>query len=64
MEFDSGEESVITLEYEKLEMYCSICTSLLHSWKNCPEKVRENSVKTTTRPLTETNYDRKEAMKA
>ncbi|KAG2331299.1 hypothetical protein Bca52824_002479 [Brassica carinata] len=41
VEFDSGEESTITLEYEKLEMHCSFCYSLLHARKNCPQKYEE-----------------------
>lgn len=42
VEFDSGEESPITLEYERLEMHCSFCFSLLHPRKNCPEKLLED----------------------
>ncbi|RIA04211.1 hypothetical protein BRARA_K01581 [Brassica rapa] len=38
IEFDSGEESLITLEYEKLETHCSKCASLLHARRNCPVK--------------------------
>lgn len=38
VEFDSGEESPITLEYEKLERHCSICYSLLHASKHCPDR--------------------------
>lgn len=44
VEFDSGEESSITLEYEKLEMHCSNCYSLLHARKYCPVKQEEESV--------------------
>lgn len=43
IEFDSGEDTLITLKYEKLEMHCSLCASLLHTRKNCPEKAREYS---------------------
>lgn len=42
VEFDSGEESPITLEYEKLEMHCSFFFSLLHLRKSCPEKLLED----------------------
>lgn len=42
VEFDSGEEVYITLEYEKLEMHCSFCYSLLHAKKNCPERTQED----------------------
>ncbi|KAG2314868.1 hypothetical protein Bca4012_065679 [Brassica carinata] len=38
IEFDSGEESLINLEYEKLESHCSICYSLFHARRNCPER--------------------------
>lgn len=41
VEFDTGEESPITLEYEKLENHCSYCYSLLHHKRNCPSKPRE-----------------------
>lgn len=46
VEFDSGEESVITLEYEKLEQHCSFCFSLLHLRKNSPEKAKDDMTKT------------------
>ncbi|KAJ4888554.1 Uncharacterized protein Rs2_28302 [Raphanus sativus] len=36
VEFDTGEESLITLEYEKLELHCSVCASLLHTRRLCP----------------------------
>ena len=41
IEFDSGEETSITLEYEKLEYHCTSCFSLLHSRKNCPQRQDE-----------------------
>lgn len=50
VEFDSGEESNITFEYEKLEMHCSVCYSLLHSRKLCPQRTEETSVRP-ERPL-------------
>ncbi|XP_048604750.1 uncharacterized protein At4g02000-like [Brassica napus] len=37
IEFDSGEETSVTLEYEKLKYHCSVCFSLLHSKKKLPE---------------------------
>lgn len=38
MEFDSGEDLMITLDYDGLENHCSICNSLTH-WKDaCPER--------------------------
>lgn len=36
VEFDSGEESLIYLEYEKLENHCSLCYALSHLRKDCP----------------------------
>lgn len=41
VDFDSGEEGPITLEYEKLESHCFYCFSLLHARKNCPERMSE-----------------------
>ncbi|XP_018443346.1 uncharacterized protein LOC108815195 [Raphanus sativus] len=38
VEYDSGEECLVTFEYERLELHCSICYSLLHSKDHCPEK--------------------------
>lgn len=35
VEFDTGEESRITLEYERLENHCSICLLLSHSNEHC-----------------------------
>ncbi|KAG2305070.1 hypothetical protein Bca52824_033721 [Brassica carinata] len=43
LEFNSGEESLITLEYEKLGNYCSICHRLSHLRFQCPEKPFEVS---------------------
>ncbi|KAJ4881665.1 zf-CCHC_4 domain-containing protein [Raphanus sativus] len=43
VDFDSGEETYITLEYEKLEAHCSYCFSLLHSRRNCNMKQEEES---------------------
>ncbi|XP_018467084.1 uncharacterized protein At4g02000-like [Raphanus sativus] len=36
IEFESGEESKITLEYERLENHCSICLRLSHLKSQCP----------------------------
>lgn len=46
VEFDSGEESLITLEYEKLEMHCFSCFSLFHSSRDCPQYLEEEPDKT------------------
>lgn len=43
VEFDSGEESLITLEYEKLELHCLLCASLLHTRRNCPLRADQES---------------------
>lgn len=48
LEFDFGEESLLTLEYERLELHCSYCYSLLHLKRNCPEKQREEATRTET----------------
>lgn len=36
LEFDSGEESKIIFEYERLENHCSICNRLTHLSAHCP----------------------------
>lgn len=36
IEFDSGEEAHITLEYERLENHCSFCQRLSHQSSHCP----------------------------
>lgn len=36
MEFDSGEESLLTLDYERLENHYSICGRLSHLAESCP----------------------------
>ena len=38
IEFDSGEEAHITLEYERLENHCSICQRLSHKSAHCPSR--------------------------
>ncbi|CAN7119737.1 unnamed protein product, partial [Brassica rapa subsp. narinosa] len=40
IEYDSGEESIIYLEYEKLENHCSLCNSLSHLKKDCTMALR------------------------
>lgn len=39
VEFDSGEESLISLEYERLEYHCSICNRLSHLKQDCPQNL-------------------------
>lgn len=41
IEFDSGEETSVTLEYERLEYHCTHCFSLLHAKRNCPKRREE-----------------------
>lgn len=38
MDYKSGEESIISLEYENLGNHCSICYRLSHLQSQCPEK--------------------------
>ncbi|KAL0743086.1 hypothetical protein Bca4012_084599 [Brassica carinata] len=38
MEFDSGEESLISMEYERLGNHCSICNRLTHLRFQCPDR--------------------------
>ncbi|CAN6864935.1 unnamed protein product, partial [Brassica oleracea] len=37
-DFDTGEESIITLEYERLGNHCTYCFRLSHLQSQCPEK--------------------------
>lgn len=41
LEFDSGEESTITMEYEKLGNHCSICNRLSHLCFQFPDRLLE-----------------------
>lgn len=38
LEFSSGEECVVALEYEKLENFCTFCLKLSHLERECPDK--------------------------
>ncbi|KAG2303489.1 hypothetical protein Bca52824_032140 [Brassica carinata] len=38
MDYDSGEESIISLDYENLGNHCSICYRLSHLQSQCPER--------------------------
>ncbi|CAN6930839.1 unnamed protein product [Brassica oleracea] len=38
LDFDTGEESIITLEYERLGNHCTYCFRLSHLQSQCPEK--------------------------
>ncbi|KAL0747895.1 hypothetical protein Bca101_029897 [Brassica carinata] len=44
IEFGSGEDSLITLDYERLENHCSICYSLCHSSNDCPQNLEGTGV--------------------
>lgn len=61
LEFDTREESIISLEYEKLGNHCSYCFRLTHLQSQCPEKPKEVTTKETriasTSPLLK--YDRR-----
>lgn len=41
LDFDSGEESVISLEYERLGNHCFICFRLSHLQSQCPERASD-----------------------
>lgn len=57
VEFDTGEESLITLEYEKLESHCSYCYSLLHHRSRCSLIDQEETSKTPSKaPIEELRY--------
>ncbi|CAA7061270.1 unnamed protein product [Microthlaspi erraticum] len=38
IEYESGEESIVTLEYENMENHCRICHRLTHDTYNCQEE--------------------------
>ncbi|KAJ4905471.1 Uncharacterized protein Rs2_09129 [Raphanus sativus] len=40
VDFDTGEEAPVTLEYEGLQNICSVCNCLTHYAKDCPENPR------------------------
>ena len=41
IEFDSGEELVVALDYEDLQLHCSICHKLTHRSQECTQSSRE-----------------------
>ncbi|XP_048605841.1 uncharacterized protein At4g02000-like [Brassica napus] len=43
VEFEAGEETLVTLEYEGLKRYCSNCNSLIHSSRYCSQIQTENT---------------------
>ena len=45
VEYDSGEESFIYLEYERLEQHCSFCNAHSHLKKDCPNWRAEEPAK-------------------
>ncbi|KAJ4867774.1 Zinc knuckle CX2CX4HX4C protein [Raphanus sativus] len=44
IEFDSGEEARITLEYKRLENHCSFCQRLSHLSSHCPTRREAESI--------------------
>ncbi|CAA7045271.1 unnamed protein product [Microthlaspi erraticum] len=40
IEFEGGQEAVVTFEYENLGKHCSLCYSLSHEEDLCPEKLQ------------------------
>lgn len=38
LEFENGDEAVVTLFYERLEKHCSLCNRLSHEVENCPNR--------------------------
>lgn len=43
LEFSGGAECIITLEYEKLENFCTYCLKLSHLAQDCPDKHNSDS---------------------
>lgn len=50
VEYDSGEESVVYLDYERLENHCSKCYRLSHLQQDCPTNTVETHEKTVQIP--------------
>lgn len=55
MDFESGEECVLTFEYERLENHCKLCGNLSHLMEDCPQYLQEDNhkVNSTIYPLRE-----------
>lgn len=51
LEFDSGEESEITFEYEDMYNHCSRCFRLNHLQSQCPEKLHESTIASMEAPI-------------
>lgn len=78
IEYASGEESRISLEYERLENHCSICGMLSHVHTSCPMKTpteesdheprditrRDSRRSSPARYTTSTNYHKREPTKS
>ncbi|XP_013751123.2 uncharacterized protein LOC106453421 [Brassica napus] len=43
VEFDSGDETIVSLEYEKLANHCQLCNSLLHDEQQCQNQSDQES---------------------
>lgn len=43
VEFDSGDETIVSLEYEKLANHCQLCNSLLHEEHQCQNQSNQES---------------------
>ena len=43
VEFDSGDETIVSLEYEKLANHCQLCNSLLHDEYQCQNQSDQES---------------------
>ncbi|CAA7021664.1 unnamed protein product [Microthlaspi erraticum] len=43
IEFTTGEVALITLEYERLGLHCSVCNSLAHEYLDCQDRHRESN---------------------
>lgn len=57
MDFDTGEESIIFLDYEKLGNHCSICFKLSHLQSQCLERPAPITI-STTESLSQTHNNR------
>ncbi|VVB04341.1 unnamed protein product [Arabis nemorensis] len=49
LEFSTGEETIVALEYERLASHCTHCLMLTHEKKDCPQIITQPEVNETLR---------------
>ena len=58
IEFDTGEELPVTLEYEGLDLHCLLCNELSHLAKDCPLSPPDDRISTARRTRDMDDYGR------